>query len=206
MRAESSAMRSPSRSSLASASPGAGADAGAGEASDRPPVAAGCAGTEDETGPSQVVMAHCNPMFHNGLRAPWRADRRALRGSWTLGARTGRLWSQRRVRGHSGRRGRRETQYLRRTCQVQSAGRGRIPLPKDPGTMGLSGAGPRTTRNRSCIPPKWLFGPRPANASGAAPSPHKSRLRAPAPRAPTQYIGASCLTDPTYGRLPPLRS
>ena len=73
-------------------------------------------------------------------------------------------------------------------------------------------------------PPKWIFGPRAAHARG--PVPFDPRIRGPGgfragsllghgrrrhtrehaprtrPSARTQYIGVSCITDPTCGRLP----
>ena len=106
MRADSAAMRSPSRASCAPRSLGAVVGSRGGGSSGGSRGGGGCVRDVDGAGLFSASMNHCNPLYFNDLRRPCTVDRRSDRGLSLLGARTRGLRPERRSKGRSWRHAR----------------------------------------------------------------------------------------------------
>ena len=142
MPADSSAMRSPSRASCTSRSPGAVAGSRRGESSG----GGGCVWEADGTEPSSAGMSHCNPLYFNGLQCPRLADRRPNRSQSRLGGENARGTAADTVTRAIVAACPSPADSPRRGCQVQNAGRARNAVARDhrgkrQGALHLAGCG-----------------------------------------------------------------
>ena len=122
MRADSSAMRSPSRASCAPRLAGAVAGPRGGASSGGSTGRGRCVADVDGAGPLSASMNHCNPLYFNGLRRPPVADRQLDRGLSRLGVENARPAAGETVRRVILAACRTRADAPRRGCQVQIAG------------------------------------------------------------------------------------